>query len=154
MWVSKSLGRSVWVFFLPALESVSQHSKSKSSSCWARLILFRLKSPQKNQKLTMFTSRHKIVEFLSSNTKQSLQNDLFDMFISLLWSCSWGDFWVGMEIHRQSEISFSTRGDKKLNHIFFMLTMGVDSGGEIAFLLRPQLFTSQMKTTPPCCKGK
>lgn len=154
MWVSKSLGRSVWVFFSPCIGISQPTQQIQKQQLLGQVDTIQTEIPKRNQKLTMFTSRHKIVEFLSSNTKQSLQNDLFDMFISLLWSCSWGDFWVGMEIHRQSEISFSTRGDKKLNHIFFMLTMGVDSGGEIAFLLRPQLFTSQMKTTPPCCKGK
>ena len=47
---------------LSSLESISQHSKSKSGSCWPRLILFRLKY----KKVTMLTMSYTDTEWENS----------------------------------------------------------------------------------------
>lgn len=83
----KVLGET-WTMSFPPLESVRQHSKFKSTSCWPRLIPFRVEY----QKRTMQAPKGREMGLQNQKSISPLWKDLLGMFISVLWWCPGGDF--------------------------------------------------------------
>lgn len=155
MWVSTISGKIWLLFFLlffsppPALESVSQHSKSKSGSCWPRLILFRLKY-KKSDNANNEPRRHRMWEFSLHKKKKCLACCCF--FLLSVREEIFETLWRFMDVVR----SVWTWDDSEIKReTMFFCFFYANHGGSILGRNRILLRTHESSThTSPCCKGK